>query len=135
MTSSQLSISFLIQKRKEKNFFIKYKQGVSPSRASSAKQRTEWGGKELHTGTETTRHRCPGTRYGKTGKGGGGDRRSEGIGLTHAHGEGGGGQKRLFHFLLRQWTPRIRSCCHLSFFLQKHRHRSPLSIFSSWRPP
>ena len=53
-----------------------------------SKQRTEWGGKELHTGTETTRHRCPGARYGKTGKGG--SRRSEGIGLTHAHGEGGG---------------------------------------------
>ena len=28
--------------------------------------------------------------YGKTGKGGGGSRRSEEIGLTHAHGEGGG---------------------------------------------
>ena len=37
----------------------KYKQDVSPSSASSAKQRTEWGGKELHTSTETTRHRCP----------------------------------------------------------------------------
>ena len=35
----------------EKRFF-KYKQDVSPSRASSAKQRTEWGGKGLHTSTE-----------------------------------------------------------------------------------
>ena len=31
-----------IQKRPEKKDFIKYKQDVSPSRASSAKQRTEW---------------------------------------------------------------------------------------------
>ena len=59
------------EKTREKDF-IKYKQDVSPSRASSAKQRTEWGGMELHAGTETTRHRCPGARYGKTGKGGGG---------------------------------------------------------------
>ena len=56
-----------IQKRPEKKDFIE--QDVSPSRASSAKQRTGWGGKELHTGTETTRHRCPGAGYGKTGKG------------------------------------------------------------------
>ena len=53
-------------------------------------------GKELHTGTgtETTRHRCPGARYGKTGKGG--SRRSDGIGLTQATwgGGGGGGRER-----------------------------------------
>ena len=60
------------EKTGEKDF-IQYKQDVSPSRASSAKQRTEWGGKELHTGTETTRHRCSGARYVKTGKGGGGE--------------------------------------------------------------
>ena len=77
-----------IQKRPEKKDFIE--QDVSPSRASSAKQRTGWGGKELHTGTETMRHRCPGARYGKQVGGGGGGRRSEGIGLTHAHGEGEG---------------------------------------------
>ena len=73
------------EKTGEKRFI---EQDVSPSRASSAKQRIGWGGKELHTGTEKTRHRCPGARYGKTGKGG--SRRSEGIRLTHAHGEGGG---------------------------------------------
>ena len=57
------------EKTGEKRFY--YKQDVSPSRASSAKQRTEWGGKELHTGIETTRHRCPGARYGKQVGGGG----------------------------------------------------------------
>ena len=57
-----------IQKRLEKKDFIE--QDVLPSWASSAKQRTGWGGKELHTGTETTRHRCRGARYGKTRKGG-----------------------------------------------------------------
>ena len=62
-------IIICIQKRPEKKDFIKYKQDISHSRASSAKQRTEWGGKELHNGTEKTRHRCPGARYGKTGKG------------------------------------------------------------------
>ena len=55
------------EKTGEKRFY--YKQDVSPSRASSAKQRTEWGGKELHTDTETTRHRCPGARYGKQVRG------------------------------------------------------------------
>ena len=74
-----------MQKRPEKKDFIKYKQDVSPSRAFSAKQRTVWGGKELHIGTEPTRHRCPGARYGKTGKGE--SRRNEGvIGLPRLQG-------------------------------------------------
>ena len=54
--------SLATRKDRRKKIFIKHKQDVSPSRASPAKQRTEWGGKGLHTGTETSRHRCPSAR-------------------------------------------------------------------------
>ena len=49
-------ITSLASRKDRKKDFIK--QDVSPSRASSAKQRTVWEGKGLHTGTETS---VPGT--------------------------------------------------------------------------
>ena len=64
--------SLATRKKTAETYFIRYKQDVSPPRASSAKQTTEWWGKELHTGTvqrDIGDDRCPGARYGRTGKG------------------------------------------------------------------